>query len=155
MHTVLLTHTDRDHVGALELFRNAKVYISRPESQMLNGEKHKFLWFRNSLGGRPHTLLDDKQVLTFAKRKLEGILTAGHSSGSMCFLVDNEYLFTGDIITLKMGKVDQSIKFFDMDHPTAVNAVKLITNLPEVQYIFTSHFGYTDNYQEAVKDWKE
>jgi hypothetical protein len=69
--------------------------------------------------------------------------------------VDNKYLVTGDIITLKTGKVEQSIKFFDMDHPTAVKAVKLITSLPEVQYIFTAHFGYSDNYQQAVKDWKE
>ena len=154
IHTVLLTHTDRDHLGALELFRNAKIYISRPETQMLSGEKHKFLFFRNSLGSRTHTLFDDKQVLTFEKHRVEGILTAGHTSGSICFLVDNKYLFTGDIIILKTGKVAKSIKFFDMDHPMAVNAVKLITNIPEGQYIFTSHFGYTDNYQEAVKDWK-
>jgi hydroxyacylglutathione hydrolase len=154
VHTVLLTHTDRDHVGALELFKNAKIYISRPESKMLNGEKHKFLFFRNSLGGRPHTLLDDRQVLTYAKRSVEGILTAGHTSGSMCYLVDNKYLFTGDILSLKTGKIDQSIKFFDMDHPTAVTAIKLITKLPEVQYIFTAHFGYSDNYKDAVKDWK-
>jgi hydroxyacylglutathione hydrolase len=150
---ILLTHTDRDHVRALELFKNAKIYISRPEEQMLNGQKHKFLWFKNSIGGRPHTLVDDQQILQFTKRKVKGILTAGHTSGSMCFLFDNKYLFTGDIITLKTGKIDKSIKFFDMDHPTAVNAVKTITSLPEVQYIFTAHCGYTDNYQQAVRDW--
>jgi len=36
---VLLTHTDRDHVGALALFKNAKIFISRPEEQMINGQK--------------------------------------------------------------------------------------------------------------------
>ncbi|MEI6853721.1 MAG: MBL fold metallo-hydrolase, partial [Bacteroidota bacterium] len=152
--SVLLTHTDRDHVGALELFKNAKIYISKPESQMLNGQKHKFLFFNNSLGGRPHTLLDDQQVLTFTKRNVKGILTEGHTSGSMCYLVDNKYLFTGDIITLKSGKIDKSIEFFDMDHPLAVKSVSIITKLPDVQYIFTAHCGYSDNYQDAVKDWK-
>jgi hydroxyacylglutathione hydrolase len=155
VHTVLLTHTDRDHVGALELFKNAKIYISRPEEQMLNGQKHKFLWSKNSIGGRPHTLVYDQQTLQFTKRKVKGILTAGHTSGSMCFLFDDKYLFTGDIITLKTGKVEQPFKFFDMDHPTAVNAVKLITTLPQVQYIFTAHCGYTENYQQAVKDWNK
>ncbi len=152
--TVLLTHTDRDHVGALELFKNAKIYISKPESQMLNGQKHKFLFFNNSLGGRPHTLLDDQQVLTFTKRKVMGILTEGHTSGSMCYLVDNKYLFTGDIITMKSGKIDQSIEFFDMDHPLAVKSVSIITKLSDVQYIFTAHCGYSDNYQKAVDGWK-
>ena len=152
--TVLLTHTDRDHVGALELFKNAKIYISKPESQMLNGQKHKFLFFNNSLGGRPHTLLDDQQVLTFTKRSVKGILTEGHTSGSMCYLVDDKYLFTGDIITMKSGKIDPSIEFFDMDHPLAVKSVSIITKLPDVQYIFTAHCGYSDNYQKAVEGWK-
>jgi hydroxyacylglutathione hydrolase len=152
---VLLTHTDRDHVGALSLFKNAKIYISRPEEQMINGQKHKFLLFNNSLGGRAYNLIDNQQTLQFAKRKIKGILTPGHSSGSMCYLVDDTYLFTGDILTLKNGRIDKSIKFFDMDHEAAVKAVTIITHLPEAKYIFTAHTGYTDNYQNAVKDWKE
>jgi len=152
---VLLTHTDRDHVAALSLFKNAKIYISRPEEQMINGQKSKFLFFGNSLGGRAHINIDDQQVLQFAKRKVKGILTSGHTSGSMCYLIDDTYLFTGDILTLKKGKIAEPIKFFDMDHKTAVKAVSIITQLQGVKYIFTAHTGYTDDYQKAVKDWKE
>ena len=151
---VLLTHTDRDHVGALELFKNAEIFISRPEEQMINGQKSKFLFFGNSIGGRAHTLIDDQQILQIAKRKIKGILTAGHTSGSMCYLVDDKYLFTGDVITLKNGRIDKSIKFFDMDHEAAVKSLPIITKIPEAQYIFTAHCGYTDNYKEAVKAWK-
>jgi glyoxylase-like metal-dependent hydrolase (beta-lactamase superfamily II) len=122
---------------------------------MINGQKSKFLFFGNSIGGRPHTLIDDQEVLQFSKRKIKGYLTPGHTSGSICYLVDDKYLFTGDIITLKNGRIEMPIKFFDMDHEAALKAVALITRIPEAQYIFTAHCGYTDNYQSAVKGWKE
>ncbi|MGB9370446.1 MAG: MBL fold metallo-hydrolase, partial [Halobacteriota archaeon] len=32
---VFLTHTDRDHVGGLNLFKNADVYLSIDEEQMV------------------------------------------------------------------------------------------------------------------------
>jgi glyoxylase-like metal-dependent hydrolase (beta-lactamase superfamily II) len=33
---VFLTHTDRDHVGGLNLFKNADVYLSIDEEQMID-----------------------------------------------------------------------------------------------------------------------
>lgn len=46
---VLLTHTDGDHTGALRLFRNARIYLSKNEEQMINGKKTKLLFFHNRL----------------------------------------------------------------------------------------------------------
>lgn len=153
---VFLTHSDPDHVGALELFKNAKVYMSDAERDMMNGKKHKFLWFNNSLGGREFTTLQDGQVVDIGTLKIKGILTAGHSSGAMCFVVNDSLLFTGDIITLKDGnKIAPSIKFFDMDHEEAIASVPLITNLQGVKYIFTAHCGYTNEYKKATEDWNE
>ena len=34
---VFLTHADSDHVAAVNLFKNAEVYISRDEEQMMKG----------------------------------------------------------------------------------------------------------------------
>lgn len=34
--TILLTHTDSDHTGAMGLFKNAKVYMHKDEEQMVN-----------------------------------------------------------------------------------------------------------------------
>ncbi|MEI6123785.1 MAG: MBL fold metallo-hydrolase [Bacteroidota bacterium] len=151
VEAVLLTHTDRDHVAALPLFTNAKIYISRPEELMITGKKKKFLWFGNSLGNAKYTLLDDGQTLQIGKLTIKGILTAGHTSGSMCYQVNKKYLFTGDILTLKDGHIQSSIKLFDMDHEAAIKAIPLITKLPGVQYIFTAHTGFTNDYARAVK----
>ncbi|MCX6248817.1 MAG: MBL fold metallo-hydrolase [Bacteroidetes bacterium] len=155
VRAILLTHTDNDHVAAIRIFKNAKVYISRPEEQMLNGQKSKFLFFRNHIDAKNYSLVDNQQVLEFGRIKVKGILTEGHTSGSMCFLVDDKYLFTGDVLSLKNGKIGFSVKFFDMDYETAKKSIKNITDLPEVHYIFTSHFGYTADYKNAVRDWKE
>ena len=38
---VFLTHSDMDHVAGIPLFKNAKLYMSRNEVKMLNGEKQK------------------------------------------------------------------------------------------------------------------
>jgi hydroxyacylglutathione hydrolase len=152
---VLLTHTDADHVGALKLFSNAKVYLSRPEEQMINGQKSKFLFFGNSIPNKDYILLDDGQTLQFNKTKVLAVLTPGHTSGSMCYLADEKYLFTGDALSLREGRLDKVNKFFSMDHNTANISIAKITKFPYAEFIFTGHWGYTDNYKNAVINWKE
>jgi hydroxyacylglutathione hydrolase len=149
---VFFTHTDKDHVAALKLFRNANVYISRKEVPMINGEKSKFLFFGNHLDCKNYFLLEDQETMVRGNLKIKGILTPGHTSGSMCYLVNDKYLFTGDALRLKDGKVTEFNKFFNMDSKEAKESIGKITNLPGVQYIFTAHYGYTSDYQYAVKN---
>ncbi len=151
---VLLTHTDKDHVAALKLFRNARLYFSRPEEQMINGNKSKFLFFGNHISTTEYTLLDDQQTLNIGKIKVKGYLTPGHTSGSMCYLVNDKYLFTGDALSLKNGKIGKFNKFFNMEDETAKNSILKITKIDSAQYIFTAHYGFTGDYKNAVKDWK-
>ena len=152
---VLLTHTDMDHVAALPLFKNAKVYLSRQEELMLTGKKQKIPFISNSISRNDYTLLEDKQTFNIGNVKIFGILTEGHTSGSMCYKVNEKYLFTGDILSLEAGKVGTSVKFFDLDHEMANKSIAKITKLPEVEYLFTAHHGYTNDYKNAVKNWKE
>ena len=152
---VLLTHTDMDHVAGLPLFKNAKIYLAKAEVPMLTGEKQKIPGVSNKISRNDYTLLEDQQTFTIGNEKSFNILTEGHTSGSMCFLINDKYLFTGDILSLNNGKVGPSVKFFDMDHEMATKSISKITKLPNVEYIFTAHFGYTNNYKIAVSDWKE
>jgi len=151
---VMLTHTDRDHVAALKLFKNAKVYFSAQEVQMINGKKSKFLFFGNKIDSKEYTLLQDQQMLTIGNIKIKGILTPGHTSGSMCYLVNDKYLFVGDALSIKDGKIGKFNEFFNMDHKMAIKSIVNITKLPEAEYIFSAHYGYTNDYKNAVKDWK-
>jgi len=142
---VFLTHTDADHVSALNLFSKSKLYMSKEEVKMLNGEKSKFWWwFVNSISRTDYTLLDDREIVQTGNLKIEGILAPGHSSGMMAYLINDKYLFTGDILSLKDGKIAPIPAFFDMDNAQAIESMEIIRHISTAEYIFTSHWGYTD-----------
>lgn len=151
---VLLTHTDGDHVAALSLFKNAEVYLSKQEEQLLTGEKYRFLFFGNTIGAKEYTLIEDQQFFNIGNIKIQGILTPGHTVGAMCYLIDDKYLFVGDALSLKEGKIDKFNNFANTDTKTATKSIALITKLPFAEYIFTAHYGYTDDYKTAVKSWE-
>jgi glyoxylase-like metal-dependent hydrolase (beta-lactamase superfamily II) len=152
---VLLTHSDMDHVAALPLFKNAKLYMAKEEVNMLNGKKQKIPFVNNKMSRNDYILLDDKQTFKIGSHKINCILTEGHSSGSMCFQINDKYLFVGDMLSLYEGKLGNSVKFFDLDHKMASKSIAKITNIPNVEYILTSHWGISKDYKNAVKDWKE
>lgn len=150
---LFLTHTDGDHVAAIKLFKNAKVYLSRPEEQLLTGKKSRFLIFGTKIDAKDYSLVDDQQIINIGKTKIKGILTPGHTVGSMCYLVNDKYLFTGDALSLKNGKIDRFIELFNTDTKMAFESMAKITGIPGVEYIFTAHHGFSNDYKNAVKDY--
>ncbi len=132
---VLLTHTDGDHVGALGLFDKAKLYMSKEEVKMINGEKSKFLWLGNSISRTDYNLLDDRQIFHVGNLKIEGILAPGHTSEMMAYLINDKYLFSGDILSLKDGKMAPIPAFFDMDNAQAIESMNIIRHTYRCVYI--------------------
>jgi len=150
---VFLTHTDGDHVAAIKIFKHAQVYLSKQEGQLLNGQTSRFLFFGNKIATKDYLLIEDKQLFNIGNIKIQGILTPGHTVGSMCYLVDDKYLFTGDALSLKNGKVFKFNAFFNMDSKTAYESIGIITKIPTAEYIFTAHYGFTSDYKKAVLNW--
>lgn len=105
---ILITHQDTDHVGALErdselLFRDATVYLSEIENRYLTGEVrrkvfHGFYKLPMVKTDNKRVLLQDGQILNIDGIKIECLLVPGHTWGHMVYLIDDEYLFTGDTI---------------------------------------------------------
>lgn len=150
---VLLTHSDVDHTAGLSLFENAVIYLSRAEEQMINGQTSRFLFMKNKLY-YSHELLEDNQVLTISGLKIKGILAPGHTPGSMCYLINDNWLFTGDSMSIKNGKVKEFNKIFNMDTQTQQKSLENLADLPGVEYLFTAHYGFTDEFQRAFGNWK-
>ena len=151
---VFLTHSDGDHAGALGLFAGAKLYMSKEEEQMTDGRKSKYLWLikaGSNIQRKDYILLNDREVVRIGDLKIESILAPGHTSGMTAYLVNDKYLFTGDILSLKDGKIAPIPAFFDMDRAQALKSVETMRGIPSAEYIFTAHWGYTDDYQTAVK----
>ena len=149
---VFLTHTDSDHVGALGVFPNAKVYLSQEEEQIINGRTPRWLIVSNQLPAH-YELLADNQIVEVADCRVRCILTPGHTPGSMSYVVNDRYLFTGDTLSLRNNKVSVFNEFFNMDTDKQKNSIAKLSELPNVRYIFTAHYGYSANYQNSFADW--
>ena len=149
---VFLTHTDSDHNGALALFPNAQVYLSKEEEQMIKGRTPRGLIISNQLPAH-YELLADNQIVEVADCRVRCILTPGHTPGSMSYVVNDRYLFTGDTLSLKNNKVSVFNEFFNMDTDKQKNSIAKLSKLPNVRYIFTAHYGHSANYQNSFVDW--
>jgi hypothetical protein len=76
------------------------------------------------------------------------------SLGHLCYLIDDELLFTGDSIALNK---DGGWCFFDIfNYDSRMNiaslqALRKKLDLGKIRYLFTSHNGYTDDPQSAFR----
>jgi glyoxylase-like metal-dependent hydrolase (beta-lactamase superfamily II) len=68
----------------------------------------------------------------------------------MAYLVNDKYLFTGDILSLKEGRIAPIPAIVNMDNSQAIKSMDIIRHIPAAEYIFTAHWGYTDDYKTAV-----
>ena len=83
---ILLTHSHFDHIGALsELQSKLSVPLAAHAADSTR------------LPSPPEILLNDGDVVSFGKVKLEVLHTPGHTAGSLCFKL-GKYLISGDTI---------------------------------------------------------
>ena len=151
---VFLTHSDVDHAAGLSLFRNAVIFISKQEEQMIDGRTTRFLVLKNKIN-HPYELLEDNQVLTISDLSIKGIPTPGHTPGSMSYLINDIWLFTGDSMSLKEGKVLAFNDVFNMDSKTQETSLNMLSHVAGVSYIFTAHYGFTKAFPYSFDRWKD
>jgi len=149
VRAVLLTHSDGDHAGGISLFDKAVIYLPKEEEQVINGETGRFLWFGNKIDTKNYKLLNDKSF-KIGDLKIRMISTPGHTAGSTCYVVNDKYLFTGDALRLHNGLVEPFPKIINKSARKARRSMHYVLGLEGVQYIFTAHYGYTDNYKAAT-----
>ena len=156
---ILITHQDTDHVGALEedserLFRNATVYIGEIENRYLTGQTRRKVF--HGLYKLPMVRMDNRKVLlrdgevfTIGDIKIECILVPGHTWGHMVYLIDDEYLFTGDTIWFGADGGYSFISTLAEDNKLAVRSLeRLEANIRARKgriAVITGHTGWTDD----------
>ena len=156
---ILITHQDTDHVGALEedserLFQNATVYIGEIENRYLTGETRRRVI--HGLYKLPmvkmhnrKVLLKDGEVFTIGDIKIECILVPGHTWGHMVYLIDDEYLFTGDTIWFGADGGYSFISTLAEDNKLAVRSLERLEQNIRARKgriaVITGHTGWTDD----------
>lgn len=152
---VFLTHTDAEHAGALKLFPNAKVYMAREEVQMVDGTTVRAARFLRNKISVPYTTLADGQDLEVCGLKVHCILVPGHTPGSMAYVVNGSMLFPGDAFNMDDGRVVLfEYPFVNMDPERQKTSISKLSRLPGIEYILTTHYGYSDDFQRAFEGWR-
>jgi glyoxylase-like metal-dependent hydrolase (beta-lactamase superfamily II)/rhodanese-related sulfurtransferase len=90
---VIDTHQHADHVSAakeLAQITNSKLYFSKLEEYKFESEK-----------------VEDGNTIPFGSKQLRAIHTPGHTAGSMTYVLDDKYVFSGDILFVEgIGRPD-------------------------------------------------
>jgi glyoxylase-like metal-dependent hydrolase (beta-lactamase superfamily II) len=141
--TILLTHSDGDHIGSIGLYKNPKIYMHKDEEQMINGQTAKMGPFKTKWKYGTYTLFNSNDTLTIDGLKIKVIHTPGHTPGSVCFVINNDYLLTGDNLIYSNGKYEHFVEKFNMDTPRQIESLKLLPEPKSFRYILTGHHGVT------------
>ena len=110
LEAILLTHGHFDHIEGLRELKDktgAKIYIFESEKAFLFDNS---LNLSNSTGDdsfvNADIMLSDGEMIEVDDIKIQVIHTPGHTSGSVCYLIENA-LFTGDtLFRLTIGRTD-------------------------------------------------
>lgn len=136
---VFLTHNDPDHIGGLSLFSHAKLYLGE-KSKVKNPEKYQFL--------------DDGEIIDIDGIKVHAISTPGHRLGHTAYIIDEEFLFTGDVLRLKKGEVKPFLRIISSDFEKQKRTIEMLAELDNISILFTAHNGFTTNFDKAIEKWK-
>ena len=141
------THQHADHVSsARDLAKNsgAKLYLSKYEGYDFDA---------NFVG--------DKDKITFGKSTIRVIHTPGHTPGSLSYVIDEKYVFTGDILFVEsIGRPDLRDKAIEFTGELYETLHGKLLSLPHYTMVFPTHHGndakdtdgaYFSTIQESLK----
>ena len=145
---IFLTHSDGDHVAALTLFPNSSIHMNKDELPLVNGTQNRILFSGNTLpsgiASESIILLSNGQELLLGEAKVKCISAPGHTTGSMLFLIDDKYLFSGDAFKIKNGTMNVHPYSMDgnLSQKTIEQSKEIIDNS---RIVLSSHYGLRYN----------
>ena len=127
---VFLTHGHFDHVENLDSiinFYKVPCYIYKTEVEklykpLLNYCRVFYTSYTTTLPRNAFVLLEDDQTVELSNFAINTTLTKGHTDGSVCYLVNETLLFTGDTMFENTygrtdfydGNIDEMFKSLDL-----------------------------------------
>ncbi len=140
---ILLTHGHLDHVDGIRYF-DVPIYIYKDEMEFLSNEKLS-LYYQFNINipnfNNKYVLLDDNQEFQINKFQFKVIHTPGHTSGSICYLYNNN-LFTGDtLFNMGIGRFD----FPTGSYEKIIDSINKICNIFTDDIIIYPGHGNTTN----------
>jgi glyoxylase-like metal-dependent hydrolase (beta-lactamase superfamily II) len=153
---LFLTHSDVDHAGGADLFKNAEIYLSPDEEPLIDGTTPRS--FGRLYWNQPierYTPVTDGDVFIIGNTHITAIATPGHTPGSMCYLINDEILVCGDTLILKDGRVRVLWPVYNMDTERERTSIRKLAALENIGLMVTAHSGGTTDYAYAMREWKK
>lgn len=150
---ILITHGHIDHIYALkdvlELYPNAKVYISEEEKEFLsepslnlsNDYIDDYVKICNFVP-KSLTLVNDNDLIEECGFEIKVIATPFHTKGSVCYYLDSEKaLFSGDTLFFStIGRTDLPTG----SSRTIESSLRKIKSLPDGIKVYPGHGACTN-----------
>ena len=137
---VFLTHGHYDHIKCVEEYDklNIPIYASGYISELLNDQyKNASLLFNQpcKFNVKNIKFIENNEIIEIDNHKIKFLYTPGHSIDSMCYLLDDEILFSGDtVFSVAVGRDDLPTG----DTQELIESLKEILNL-DYKTLYTGH----------------
>ena len=144
VESVFLTHSDFDHTGGLKPFKNAKLYLPEKELPLIKREKARKLFVYNRRLKNYNTL-DDRENVRVGDANIQIISAPGHTTGSCCYIINEDILVSGDTIMLsRAGRIKPFSIIQNMNHAgnkATVERLRAEGIFERARLILTGHSG--------------
>jgi len=152
---VILTHSDVDHCGGVDryaenyIFPNAKIYIGKGEENYFGGAVCRMIKagipLKNPVRLKDgYITVSDKEILDLDGIKVQVLEIPGHTIGHVCYIVDDEILFSGDCLAINQDGGYSLFDFFTQNpelNKKSLIRLKSFIERSSVKYICTGHSG--------------
>ena len=146
---VFVTHGHFDHIKNIEEYDklNVPIYASKHALEVLNDETKN----ASNLFNQPYKfnvknliIVEDNEEVEIDNHIIKCLLTQGHSIDSMCYLLDDEILFSGDTaFSVAVGRTDLPTG----NKQELIKSLNRILNL-DYKTLFTGHGRPSDKQEQ-------
>ena len=113
VEAILVTHAHYDHITYIESYQIAfdcPVYMHENSEKFLTDTElnvSRFFGVDKTFDLHDVQYIKGKETLNLSGIEVKAIFTPGHSDDSLCYLFDNDVLFTGDtVFSIAVGRTD-------------------------------------------------
>jgi glyoxylase-like metal-dependent hydrolase (beta-lactamase superfamily II) len=136
------------------LFGDAE-YWPADDMEIIDNSTQKLISIYKNRLNKSFKVISDGEILHFNQTSIKAVLIAGHTEGLTSYIVNDKYIFVGDGLSLRNGNVAPFNALLNLDEKQHRKSITKIQNLKGFNYLFTQHYGYTDNVAKAFKNWHE
>lgn len=139
---ILLTHGHFDHIVSVNELRDRlriPLYVHENDAELITDARKNafYTFFRMETSYRPaEKQFRHGDTLYLGKEPIQVLHTPGHTSGSVCFLCNNEFLITGDTLFAdNIGRCD----LYGSDPAQMTESLHFLRTLPSHLTIYPGH----------------